>query len=225
MDKDMAKPRGTLIAFEGLDRSGKSTQCQLLVNRLRDGGHAVEHMRFPNRSTPIGQMINNYLAGDAQTEDHVIHLLFSANRWESAAEIAKLIAEGTTVVMDRYYYSGIVYTAAKSMEGMGLDWCRQPEVGLPRPDVCVFLGVDAVVAEQRGGFGAERYENREMQLRVRQLFDELRLNGKYHESKDIEAFDAGKPVEDVHQDVWHAVERVVKRVIGEGTALRKVEAW
>jgi dTMP kinase len=37
-----------------------------------------------DRTTPIGQMINSYLSSQSETEDHVIHLLFSANRWEAA---------------------------------------------------------------------------------------------------------------------------------------------
>lgn len=94
--------RGKLIVLEGLDRAGKSTQCQLLVSSLQDAGVKVRYMRFPgtrnqscigsscvaynisDRTTPIGQMINAYLAGDTESEDHVIHLSFSANRWEAA---------------------------------------------------------------------------------------------------------------------------------------------
>ncbi|TKA81241.1 hypothetical protein B0A55_02373 [Friedmanniomyces simplex] len=181
-------------------------------------------MRFPNRSTSIGQMINTYLAGQRQAEDHVIHLLFSANRWESAAEIERLIAEGTTVVLDRYYYSGIVYSTAKRVEGMDLDWCRHPEVGLQRPDVCVFLDVSAEVAEQRGGFGAERYEKAEMQGRVRELFGELRAKGR-EDGEDVVVVDAGRTVEEVQAEIWRVVEGTVKKVAAEGRGLRKVEAW
>ncbi|KAK0945084.1 Thymidylate kinase [Friedmanniomyces endolithicus] len=220
----MVQPRGALIAFEGLDRSGKSTQCQLLVDHLRSQGHPVSNMRFPNRSTPIGQMINSYLAGQTQAEDHVIHLLFSANRWESAAEIERLIEAGTTVVLDRYYYSGIVYSAAKLVDGMGLEWCRQPEVGLPRPDVCVFLDVDTEVAKQRGGFGEERYEKAEMQVRVRGLFGELRAKGG-HEGDDIVVVDAGMEVKDVQESIWRIVDGVVKKVAVEEMTLRKVDPW
>ncbi|KAK1058018.1 Thymidylate kinase [Friedmanniomyces endolithicus] len=220
----MVQPRGALIAFEGLDRSGKSTQCQLLADHLRSQGHAVSNMRFPNRTTSIGQMINSYLAGQTQAEDHVIHLLFSANRWESAAEIERLIAAGTTVVLDRYYYSGIVYSAAKRVDGMGLEWCRQPEVGLPRPDVCVFLDVDTEVAKQRGGFGEERYEKAEMQGRVRELFAELKVNGG-HEGDDIVVVDAGREVEEVEKEIWRVIDGVVNQVAAGGNWLKKVDPW
>jgi ATPase subunit of ABC transporter with duplicated ATPase domains len=103
--------RGKLIVFEGLDRAGKSTQCAMLAQALQEAGHSVRLMRFPgeyvsilkecsvveggisignfsdiamtDRTTPIGQMINSYLSGQSEAEDHVIHLLFSANRWEA----------------------------------------------------------------------------------------------------------------------------------------------
>ena len=96
--------RGKLVVFEGLDRAGKTTQCQMLVSALEKQGQKVLFMRFPgmhikprarvkgtaiiktlslDRTTPIGQMINSYLSGESEQEDHVIHLLFSANRWEA----------------------------------------------------------------------------------------------------------------------------------------------
>ncbi|PHH68089.1 hypothetical protein CDD80_269 [Ophiocordyceps camponoti-rufipedis] len=89
------------------------------------------------RSTPIGQLIDSYLRRDADMDDHVIHLLFSANRWESAKQIRDLLAEGTTIVCDRFYHSGMVYSAAKDNPSLTLSWARGPEVGLPRPDAVV----------------------------------------------------------------------------------------
>ncbi|KAK4565935.1 Thymidylate kinase [Recurvomyces mirabilis] len=220
----MSTDRGSLIVLEGLDRSGKSTQCERLVSHLRHAtGQEVSHLRFPNRTTPIGQMINNYLAGSTQTEDHVIHLLFSANRWESAAEIERMVVEGTTVVIDRYYYSGCVYTAAKQTPGMGLEWCRQPEVGLPRPDVCVFLDVTAEAAMSRGGYGSERYEKREMQDRVRELFGELKRHRD--EGDDIVTVDADRSIDDVSEEITSIVAKVVEKVSASQESLRKVEAW
>lgn len=75
--------RGALIVVEGLDRSGKTTQVKLLEERFLKAGKKVKTMRFPDRTTPIGQMIDSYLKSQAQMDDHVIHLLFSANRWEA----------------------------------------------------------------------------------------------------------------------------------------------
>jgi dTMP kinase len=74
--------RGIFVVFEGVDRCGKSTQCRLLSKYLSDRGYSVVDMRFPDRTTPIGTMINAYLTNNADMDDKAIHLLFSANRWE-----------------------------------------------------------------------------------------------------------------------------------------------
>lgn len=74
--------RGALIVLEGLDRCGKTSQSQRLLSHLERLGHSVESWRFPDRTTSVGQMISSYLSNESQLDDHTIHLLFSANRWE-----------------------------------------------------------------------------------------------------------------------------------------------
>lgn len=214
--------RGALIVFEGLDRAGKSTQCAQLARSLEQRGHSVKSMRFPDRTTPIGQMIDKYLKGTTNTEDHVIHLLFSANRWEAAASIEAEITAGNIVVIDRYYYSGIVYSAAKHNPSLSLQWARRPEEGLPRPDVCIFLDISAEDAAKRGGFGDEKYEKREMQDRVRQMFAELRTGP---DGKNFQAVDGGKSSDKVAADVMAVAESVLRRLKIESTPLRKVQPW
>ncbi|KAM7185256.1 thymidylate kinase [Naviculisporaceae sp. PSN 640] len=169
-DTPSSPTRGALIVLEGLDRSGKTTQVKLLEQRFVELGKKVKLMRFPDRTTPIGQMIDSYLKSQADMDDHVIHLLFSANRWEAVRTIITLLASGTTVLCDRYYHSGIVYSAAKQNPSLTLDWARAPEIGLPRPDLVLFLDLDEDQARARGGWGGEVYEKGEMQRRVRELF-------------------------------------------------------
>ena len=217
----MAKKRGMLLAFEGLDRSGKSTQCERLVENLRNEGEKVHHTRFPNRTTTTGQMINSYLSGQSQQDDHAIHLLFSANRWESAREIEEHINSGVTVVIDRYYYSGCVYSAAKQNPSMDLNWCRHPEVGLPRPDLCLFLDISTEEAAKRGGFGTERYERQELQDRVRELYKEMRRHDD--EREDIITIDAGRAPEEVEKDIIDTVRSASPRAVER--ALRYVRPW
>ncbi|KAL8760473.1 MAG: hypothetical protein Q9184_003353 [Pyrenodesmia sp. 2 TL-2023] len=188
--------RGALIVVEGPDRAGKSTQCGKLTQYLQQQGRPVNHMQFPNRSTSIGKSIDSYLKGDTQQEDHVIHLLFSANRWEAASQIREDIANGITIVIDRYYYSGAIYSAAKNKSDLSLEWAMQPDIGLPRPDLCIFLDLSPSDAATRSGFGSERYEKSEMQKSVRALFRELLKKPQY---KEIVSVDAGQPVDDVHR--------------------------
>lgn len=163
--------RGRFIAIEGLDRSGKSTQCDRLVAHLTETtGHKTHLFKFPDRSTPMGQIINQYLTSGVALSDQAIHLLFSANRWERIEDIKALLEKGENVVLDRYYISGIVYTQAKGLERQ---WCTNPDLGLPVPDITLFLTVSPEVASQRGAYGEERYEKIAFQKRVAELFHEV----------------------------------------------------
>lgn len=135
-------------------------------------------------------------------DDHSIHLLFSANRWEAAAQIRADIANGMTVIVDRYSYSGAVYSAAKDNPTLSLQWAWQPEIGLPKPDIWLFLNLSQTEAAKRGGFGVEIYENDEFQARVRQNF--LKLID-LQPAEDVCVIDAGQSTERVTEDILNCV--------------------
>lgn len=164
--------RGAFLVLEGIDRSGKSTQAKLLVDKLLAKGYKAEYMRFPERTnTKTGPIIDSYLKSATEVNDQVIHLLFSANRWEYVTAIKSKLASGITLVVDRYAYSGVSYTAAKP--NMSLDWCKQPDKGLPRPDKVIFLNIDINDATKRGEYGEERYEKVEFQKNVKDIYERL----------------------------------------------------
>ena len=155
-----------------------------------------------------------------------------------------LLASGTTILCDRYYHSGIVYSAAKQNPHLTLGWARAPEVGLPRPDMVLFLDLDEAKARDRGGWGGEVYEKAEMQRRVRELFWGLSMgriggdgtkqegprspiqapNEFRQEEEDLVLIDASPSVEEVSEEIWKKVlprVEVVER--GEvGRAVRTV---
>ncbi|KAF8207610.1 thymidylate kinase [Mycena galopus ATCC 62051] len=191
--------RGAFIAIEGLDRSGKTTQVAALQNRLDAEGIPVKLLKFPDRTTAIGQMIDSYLRSQSELDDRAIHLLFSANRWELAASIEQLLAAGTTVVCDRYAFSGVAFSAAK---GLPLEWCRSPDVSLPAPDVTLFLDITPEQARSRGGYGEERYEKEEMQRKVRDVFHQI--SSEFTEASWM-TINAGREREDVAEDIWKLV--------------------
>ncbi|CAI5479024.1 unnamed protein product [Closterium sp. Yama58-4] len=192
--------RGALIVLEGLDRSGKSSQVARLVAHFesRELG-PVKAMRFPDRSTSIGREIDAYLRETKEIEDRRIHELFAANRFEKKAEMEGLMGEGTTLVVDRYSFSGIAFSAAK---GLDVHWCKSTEVGLPAPDAVIYLDIDPQRAAERGGYGGERYEKVEFQQRVAQHF---------HALKDDTwvVVDASQPLDDVASQVCKVAESIV----------------
>jgi dTMP kinase len=88
--------RGALIVFEGLDRSGKFTQCEKLVDAIKDKNMNAESWKYPNRESNIGKLIDEYLTNQKDLNDNVVHFLFSANRWESVEEMKRKLYSGCT---------------------------------------------------------------------------------------------------------------------------------
>jgi len=205
--------RGAFIVFEGLDRSGKSTQAETLRQRLsiQLGKDKVKLIKFPDRTTPTGQMIDSYLRSKTESDDHAIHLLFSANRWEASSSIIKDLEEGTIVICDRYAYSGVAFSAAKEAPGLSYEWCRSPEIGLPAPDLVVFLDVFPAQARERGGYGDERYENEKMQTQVRKLFEKLETETMRGKTTVWATVDANGTKEEVAADIWNSVYAVLEK--------------
>ncbi|KAM0951680.1 putative dTMP kinase [Dioscorea sansibarensis] len=183
--------RGSLIVLEGLDRCGKTSQSTKLVTRLKSEGISVEAWRFPDRSTGVGQMISAYLANDTQLDDRTIHLLFSANRWEKRSLMESKLRSGTSLVVDRYSYSGVAFSAAK---GLDIEWCKAPEVGLVAPDLVIFLDISPERAAERGGYGTERYEHLDFQRKVAQHYVNL-------QDVSWKVIDGGLPMEDVENQI------------------------
>ncbi|GMK53458.1 hypothetical protein CspeluHIS016_0100440 [Cutaneotrichosporon spelunceum] len=203
-------PRGALIVLEGLDRSGKSTQVDRLVARLNAEGYRARLHKFPDRTTAIGQMIDAYLRSTAELDDHAIHLLFSANRWECHSAIEKDLADGITVVADRYAFSGIAFSAAK---GLDFTYCLSPDTGLPLPDVTLYLTLSPETAAQRSAYGAERYENVDTQTAVRAQFAKVAEEvARWHGDGRWVEVSAEGSVEEVERDIWGAVKGVMVRV-------------
>ncbi len=76
----------------------------------------AEVIKFPDRSTPIGQQINSFLQNEVDYEKELIHLLFSINRWELNKTIRQRLSEGVDVLLDRYAFSGIAYSHAHGLD-------------------------------------------------------------------------------------------------------------
>lgn len=177
----MSVKRGALIVLEGCDRSGKTTQCKQLgkssyppagkfhllsvvfffipfgvqVASLLSAGGKAQYMNFPNRSTPSGRLIDEFLRNKSEFDQEAIHLLFTVNRWECKRRMEELLLAGTSIVVDRYSYSGVAYSVAK---GLSLDWCKNTEANLLKPDLVLLLSLSDEAIQRRGGFGAERWE-------------------------------------------------------------------
>jgi dTMP kinase len=159
---------GLLIAFEGLDQSGKQTQAELLRDRLRQDGHKSRLVSFPDYATSIGEEIARALAGEREYGADVMQLLYIANRYERKADLERWLDGGLILVSDRYTASSIAYG-----EAFGLDapWLVDMQKFLPPAALTIFLDINPEIAVQRKAAGRDRYErDLAMQKRVRESY-------------------------------------------------------
>ena len=193
--------RGLLIAFEGLDQSGKQTQAEILRDRLVDAGRLVRLLSFPAYDTPIGVEIGKALQGDRDYGPDVMQLLYVANRYEWKPRMERELERGTVLICDRYLASSVAYGEA---QGLDPAWLLDMQRHLPQPDITFLLDIDPEVSAQRKTADRDKYER------------DLALLGRVRSSYQRQAsawttLDANRDRHVVAADVWGAVAPFVRR--------------
>lgn len=188
--------RGSLVAFEGLDQSGKQTQAEALRDRLTGLGRTVRLLSFPDYDTTIGAEIGRALRGERQYGPDVMQLLYVANRYEWKQEILDATARGTIVVCDRYLASSVAYGEA---QGLDPSWLVAMQTYLPPPDVTVLLDIPPAASMRRKQANRDKYE-RDLALlaRVRESYLRQVTDGWVR-------IEADRVRDAVTADVWDAV--------------------
>ncbi|CAL5361967.1 unnamed protein product [Camellia sinensis] len=195
--------RGALIVLEGLDRSGKTLQSRKLISYLEGLSYSVESWRFPDRNTGVGQMISSYLANKSELDDHAIHLLFSANRWEKRSLMENKLRSGTTLIVDRYSFSGVAFSSAK---GLDIEWCKAPEMGLLAPDLVLYLDIPPELGDSWSSIKRLKEEAMEGRDTSSLSFKEkLPAHIRYSMMPHGRTIDACLPIEDVEKQLQEVV--------------------
>jgi dTMP kinase len=188
---------GLLIAFEGLDQSGKQTQAEHLRERLMVEGRSVQLLSFPDYGTPIGQEIGRALRGDRDYDPDLMQLLYVANRYEWRPRIERGRAEGGVLVCDRYVASSIAYGEA---HGLDAAWLADIQRHLPQPDITFLLDIAPEVSARRKTADRDKFE-RDLDLLAR-------VRDSYLRQARAEGWirlDADRDRTLVAADVWSAV--------------------
>jgi dTMP kinase len=146
---------GYLIAFEGLDQSGKQTQAESLREHLSRAGRECRLLSFPDYSTPVGAEISRALHGERDYAPDVMQLLYVTNRYEKRKSIERWLQEDVVVLCDRYLASSIAYGEA---EGVDAAWLCDIQRFLPAPALTVLLDIAPETAVRRKAFNRDRYE-------------------------------------------------------------------
>ena len=199
--------RGVFIAFEGIDGSGKSTQIQLLSNKLKERG--VYYTTMEPTDSPIGSLIHQVMTGRIKTDNKVIAGLFVADRLDHLLNdingILSKIQEGTTVITDRYYFSSYAYHSVD----MPMEWVIQANAQskeLLQPTVTIFIDVNPDTAIERiakNRFHQELFEKKSRLVKVREKYLEA-----FERLKDEETFviiNGNRSQNEIADEIWDVV--------------------
>jgi dTMP kinase len=194
--------RGLFVTFEGIDRSGKTTQARLLCEALGDEAVAV---REPG-GTPVGERVRGLLKDPAaEIGPEAEALLFAAARAELVAKVIRpALDAGRVVVSDRFLDSSLAYQGAA--RGLGVDEVERINrwaTGGLVPDLTLLLEIGTAAAASRGAEGDRiESEGAGLQQAVLEAYDRLAETdpGRWRR------IDADRPPREVHADVLAAVE-------------------
>jgi dTMP kinase len=188
---------GHLIAFEGLDQSGKQTQAEILRDRLKQGGHKARLVSFPDYGTSIGEEIARALQGEREYGPDVMQLLYVANRYERKPDLGRWLDGGLILVCDRYVASSIAYGEA---QGLDEAWLTDMQRFLPPPSLTIMLDIQPHTAVERKSVDRDRYErDLAMLRRVRESYRRQAAAGRWvvvdgERAKDAVAADVFREV-------------------------------
>ena len=151
---------GKLIVLEGTDGSGKSTQFQRLTDRLSQEGRQFQKLVFPQYSEPSSALIRMYLGGEfgARPSDvnaYAASAFYSVDRYASYKKVwGQWYESGGLVVSDRYTTFNAVHQTSKEPPEKQSDFLKwlydfeYSKLGLPRPDLVVYLDVPTDFTEK-----------------------------------------------------------------------------
>ncbi len=202
------KERGKFIVFEGIDGSGKTTQINMLADRLRRDGRRIYTTAEPTNSV-TGGLLRDALGGISNRTACEMAALFVIDRIfhnvNTSHGIIKMLNDGYDVICDRYYYSSLAYQGSET----DFEWVKNMNIGCPEiltPDVCIFL--DASPAECLRRIGKDRavkeiYEQEERLTTFRnRYFEVFRMLA---DTDNIVIVDTERSAEDTAESVYRAV--------------------
>ncbi len=174
MPKNVIK-KGVLIAIEGIDGSGKSTQAKRLVSFLTESGYDAVYLLEPTLGKWGKEIREMAERGRREKSPEEEYRLFLLDRKENVKEnILPALKAKKIVVLDRYYFSTMAYQGAL---GIDPDEIRgENEAFAPMPDLVILLTIPVSqglsrIKEKRGGFTA--FEGREYLERVKSIFEDF----------------------------------------------------
>lgn len=193
--------RGRLLAFEGLDGCGKSTQVAALARALREAGRDVLTTSEPTNG-PWGRRIREMArSGKPVAAEEELHWFVEDRRAHVTETLEPALQAGRVVLTDRYYLSTVAYQGARGLDADRL--LTDSEAEFPHPDLALLLEVAPELGlkrvRTRGATLEGVFEHPDRLTRVAEIFHTL-------DRPYIERIDASGPPEQVERTIRSRVE-------------------
>ena len=204
--------KGRFIVFEGIDGAGKSTQIEMLRQKLIAEGRKVFITTEPTASV-TGGILRDALSGNYKRSASELAAMFLSDRIfhnvNESVGINQALERGFDVISDRYYYSSFAYQGLDS----DIDWVINMNINCPdirKPDLCIFLDLDAEKSKARidtNRATVEIFEKEEILNKIRNKFFDV---FKRLPDENIAIIDASGSVEEVFEKISEVVDRTIK---------------
>jgi len=192
---------GFLIAFEGIDGSGKTTQAKRLVRWLRKKGLPARYTSEPTGGA-IGRILKS-MARRRDVEPRVEAVLFAADRLIHLEKVIEpLLEKGFIVVSDRYLHSSLAYQSTTTRDQ---EWVEALNKYARRPDLGILLDVDPEIGLKRLRRSRTRFERADFLKNVRAKYLE------YAERGELVKIDAERELDEVFSDIVQVVEEFLRK--------------
>lgn len=203
---------GKFIVIDGSDGSGKQTQADILIKRLKKLGKKVKYFDFPQyEKSFFGKMVGRYLNGEfgeiSDTNPYLISILYAGDRFEASSKIKNALEEGCIVVSNRYIQSNMGFQTAKmkseKQKDEFLKWLEKMEYSIfniPKADRVIYLHVPSRISQKLVDHKAKRnYTDKKRDLHEANLKflksvekQYLDLSVRYKEWEKVECVEYGQ---------------------------------
>ena len=174
--------RGKLVVIEGIDGAGGETQSKLLLEHLRSRKIPSERIYYPEYGNPIGDFIHDYLHKKHELPVDMQFLLYATDMVKDREKILNWLAQGKTVIADRYFTSVLAY---QCMRRFPLENALKfaDIFSLPKPDIIVFLKISPATSIKRKKGEKEHLDRNEadkaMHRKVSESYESLAKNNVF----------------------------------------------
>ena len=228
----MDNHKGKFIVIDGTDGSGKATQTNLLVDRLKAEGCQVEMADFPQYGAKSAGLVEEYLNGKYGLAKEVgpyrASIFYACDRYDASFKIKQWLSQGKIIIANRYVASNMAHQGGKINDPQErknyFDWIQKLEYeifAIPKPDINIILHVDAQIAQKLvDNKGHRDYVNgskRDLhEADLQHLCDAekiyLEIANSYQGFKSIECVQDGKIIsrEQIHEQLWQEAIKIIK---------------